>query len=734
MKNKSGIKIKTDQYSLPAKTEHYGYFISMLLSAGIIITLCESFTSLYSGMGIYIAISAVLSAVILYVLNSKVKKYAAYGIFAVLAGYAAVFFKAVKNGIILMGNDYLSFLTTIDGKIHLDYAYDQNLPAVYVGILLCMIVSVLCALSVKRREFISLSGLGILLFAGLVVGFVPTGAGFGLLLLGMLLHMGYCRIGKGGSVNLKSAFMSVCIVILCFLIALGTMIFPEEWFAESMSEMAEINAHDKTYHSSTPSMPEGNLENLGFFDKNPTAAVRISMEKPQKMYLKGMTGEVYTGTNWESLDFADLSEYEDTFYWLHKYGYFSQSSISDAMRLTDENTEEFLMQLTLINACSENVPVPYALASDNLTDKDIIGDSKVYAAEGQKSYTYSYFAGSVPEWYLTQNSLAGMQAEEKVNEYLTYEETYRDFVYKNYLQLTNAAIGSLDRLLGTEKKGRTLAEIRKNIFDTLEETLTYDEGAVTKNAGNDFFKFVMEQTKKGYSVHYATAAVLMLRYYGVPARYVEGYFLSKAEAEEYEPSETIILDESHAHAWAEYYLDGIGWIPFEVTPGYVDDEELKLSSDEISNQQIYESNKLKYTPPIQQEERQPLSNWRDLFAIKKEHILSVVALIILYVIIRAFILRRRLRKSLKNAQEMDNKELIKTLYGYAQMLLSKLEERYSDEEIRLINREAMFSDHEMTDEQAQKVREYLKKVEDICKKEWKIIKKIKYRFIECIYL
>lgn len=30
----------------------------------------------------------------------------------------------------------------------------------------------------------------------------------------------------------------------------------------------------------------------------------------------------------------------------------------------------------------------------------------------------------------------------------------------------------------------------------------------------------------------------------------------------------VVLTEADAHAWAEYYLDGIGWIPFETTPGF----------------------------------------------------------------------------------------------------------------------------------------------------------------------
>lgn len=51
-------------------------------------------------------------------------------------------------------------------------------------------------------------------------------------------------------------------------------------------------------------------------------------------------------------------------------------------------------------------------------------------------------------------------------------------------------------------------------------------------------------TARGYSVHYATAAVLMLRYCGVPARYAEGYYLSGQDAASGE--QTFELDETHA--------------------------------------------------------------------------------------------------------------------------------------------------------------------------------------------
>ena len=45
-------------------------------------------------------------------------------------------------------------------------------------------------------------------------------------------------------------------------------------------------------------------------------------------------------------------------------------------------------------------------------------------------------------------------------------------------------------------------------------------------------------SKKGYDVQFATAATLMFRYYGIPARYVEGYLITPKDAKQ-----------MHTHGW-----------------------------------------------------------------------------------------------------------------------------------------------------------------------------------------
>ncbi|MDO5778326.1 MAG: transglutaminase family protein [Eubacteriales bacterium] len=50
----------------------------------------------------------------------------------------------------------------------------------------------------------------------------------------------------------------------------------------------------------------------------------------------------------------------------------------------------------------------------------------------------------------------------------------------------------------------------------------------------------------------------------MPARYAEGYYLS---ADASAPG-TVTLTGKDAHAWAEVYFDGVGWLPLDTTPSH----------------------------------------------------------------------------------------------------------------------------------------------------------------------
>jgi hypothetical protein len=61
--------------------------------------------------------------------------------------------------------------------------------------------------------------------------------------------------------------------------------------------------------------------------------------------------------------------------------------------------------------------------------------------------------------------------------------------------------------------------------------------------------------------YFATALVMMARCAGVPARYVSGFYAH----ESYGANQTVVRDRD-GHAWAECWIDGIGWITADATP------------------------------------------------------------------------------------------------------------------------------------------------------------------------
>lgn len=100
----------------------------------------------------------------------------------------------------------------------------------------------------------------------------------------------------------------------------------------------------------------------------------------------------------------------------------------------------------------------------------------------------------------------------------------------------------------------------------------YDIETGRAPAGTDFILYFLIGSRRGYCVHFASAATAMLQALDVPARYVSGY-LVRAEAGAW----TTVTDDD-AHAWVEVYLDGFGWVPVEVT-GSTAPQELSPSPE-----------------------------------------------------------------------------------------------------------------------------------------------------------
>ncbi|GAB4451751.1 MAG: hypothetical protein OHK0029_01500 [Armatimonadaceae bacterium] len=77
--------------------------------------------------------------------------------------------------------------------------------------------------------------------------------------------------------------------------------------------------------------------------------------------------------------------------------------------------------------------------------------------------------------------------------------------------------------------------------------------------------FLLSEPKKAaHCEFFGSAAAVLLRYVGVPTRYVTGYYAhEKAEGE----SNRLVVRQRDAHAWCEAWVEGIGWVTVDATPG-----------------------------------------------------------------------------------------------------------------------------------------------------------------------
>ena len=121
-------------------------------------------------------------------------------------------------------------------------------------------------------------------------------------------------------------------------------------------------------------------------------------------------------------------------------------------------------------------------------------------------------------------------------------------VYELAVSLTEHATNDYDKMLALEEYLRCFA------YTTTPEKLPKDRDVT------DYFLF---DSQEGYCTYFATALAVLGRCVGIPTRYVQGYCTTSTES-----YSGWTLRSNNAHAWTEAYIDGLGWIPLDATPGY----------------------------------------------------------------------------------------------------------------------------------------------------------------------
>ncbi|MBH1941036.1 hypothetical protein I5677_09045 [Mobilitalea sibirica] len=214
-----------------------------------------------------------------------------------------------------------------------------------------------------------------------------------------------------------------------------------------------------------------------------------------------------------------------------------------------------------------------------------------------------------------------------INElYTTLPETLPERVKELAYEITEGYDTDYDKLIAIESYLK-------------DYTYTLDPGRLPKD--RDFVDYFLFDSKEGYCTSYATAMAILGRCIGIPTRYVEGFAADYNE----EPADRHMypVRNSQAHAWAEAYIEGFGWVPFESTPPFYDNRYitwkekkksqeagLPLMEEFIPPQEIYLPPEEGFVVPLQQEKK--ASNFMVGLLITSTTVLILIILLVIYYI------------------------------------------------------------------------------------------------------
>lgn len=128
--------------------------------------------------------------------------------------------------------------------------------------------------------------------------------------------------------------------------------------------------------------------------------------------------------------------------------------------------------------------------------------------------------------------------------------------------------------------GETLAEVTANTTNAYDAAFAIQqylrstqflysvEAPVEDGYDGDGFDVIAEflEKKSGYCVHFSSAMAILSRMAGIPTRISLGY-LPGDRVVGAETRRTYTVGTDDLHAWPELYFAGVGWVPFEPTPG-----------------------------------------------------------------------------------------------------------------------------------------------------------------------
>lgn len=291
--------------------------------------------------------------------------------------------------------------------------------------------------------------------------------------------------------------------------------------------------------------------------------LRVTPYSYEPIYLKSFTGVMYNPyeNNWSSIE--ELRNYDEL-------GYCAEANVlKEEYEAGNAYSARGIMNVRNVGGTPGAMYLPYYYypdSSENVKENDYYRLITYYPRlpENDVNITYSDYLGHEP---------------------------YSDadlFVPEENMDAVKQIVDELG-YLGTDE------QIIEALRDYFQNNIPYTVRPGKTPRNKDFVNYFLTENRKGYCSHFATSAVLIFRYLGIPARYVEGYAVDYyqildgeiVEGSDYSDyydgysalGETALIEvdvtDADAHAWVEVYSSTKGWYVVDVTPASSEEEEVE---------------------------------------------------------------------------------------------------------------------------------------------------------------
>ncbi|UCD90181.1 MAG: transglutaminase domain-containing protein, partial [Desulfobacterales bacterium] len=134
---------------------------------------------------------------------------------------------------------------------------------------------------------------------------------------------------------------------------------------------------------------------------------------------------------------------------------------------------------------------------------------------------------------------------------------------KEDLSIPNAEAATIQQIVSNLKlETLTSSEVLNAVSRFFKNNFSYSLEQKSLKGNGTVIENFLTKSRTGHCEFFASAAVLLLRGVGIPARYVTGYAVDTWD----KMGEWILVRSQHAHSWAHAYVNG-HWVDLDTTPG-----------------------------------------------------------------------------------------------------------------------------------------------------------------------